>query len=284
MPSMSILLKIICSTFIPINLFIGCTATSGRSFLPGISEYNEKNKELIVLDERLLEISGIFYLPDGRFAGINDEEGKIFTINIKDGTFETIEYEGKGDYEDIVSIGDYYYVMESDGKIHKVGKSPPFQATSIKFMKGLKIEFESLYFDSAAKKLVLVSKDHRNSGREIITYAFDLATETFSEQPYYRIPMEAVYERLGDNTIESKPSAAAVHPIEKKVFIIASVGKALIKCSLQGKVEQVYRINPSQFPQPEGITFAPNGDMYISNEGLQGKATILKFPYGINEY
>ena len=280
MPSMSFVSKvIICSALVPLFLFIGCTATSGRSFLPKVTGYEEKKKELIVLDQKLLEISGIYYLPDGRFAGMNDEEGKIFTINLKDGTFETIEFGGKGDYEDIVKVGDYYYVMESNGKINKVGASPPFRAITIKFMKGLKIEFESLYYDSSVKKLIMVSKDHRNSGREILAYAFDLTSETFGQQPHFRIPMEAVYERLGDNNIECKPSAASIHPLQQKVYIIASVGKALLKCSLHGQVEQVYRLNPAQFPQPEGITFAPNGDMYISNEGLQGKATILKFPY-----
>jgi len=267
--------------FAPLALFwiIGCTGKSGKSFLPKIPGYAENKKEFIVLDKRLLEISGMSYLPDGRIAGMDDEKGKIFIINIKDGSFETIDYSGKGDYEDMVKVKDFYYVMESQGKMHKVSASTPFTATTFKFMKGLKIEFEGLYFDSSANKLVLVSKDHRNSSREIVTYAFDLSTETFSEDPYYTIPMASVLARMEDNTVEIKPSAAAIHPLQKKLFIVASVGKSLIKCTLQGKVEQVYRLNPTQFPQPEGITFAPNGDMYISNEGVQGKATILKFPY-----
>lgn len=269
----------ICYVLQILLVFIGCTATSGRSFLPGISGYDEKKKELIVLDKRLLEISGIFYLPDGRIAGMNDEDGKIFIINIEDGSFETIEYGGTGDYEDISKIGPFYYVLESNGNLHKIAASAPFQATSFKFPKGSKIEFEGLYMDSGSNKLVLMSKDHRNSGKEILTYAFDLINESFSQQPHYSIAMEAIFSRMGDNSIECKPSAVAVHPVEKKLYIVASVGKVLIKCDLQGKVEQVYRMNPSQFPQPEGITFAPNGDMYISNEGLQGKATILIFPY-----
>ena len=80
--------------------------------------------------------------------------------------------------------------------------------------------------------------------------------------------------------MECKPSAAAINPINKKLYVIASVGKVLLQCSKNGKLEKIYKINPAQFPQPEGITFAANGDMYISNEGANGKATILKFAYG----
>jgi len=36
-------------------------------------------------------------------------------------------------------------------------------------------------------------------------------------------------------------------------------------------------LDPVLFNQPEGLTFAPNGDLYISNEGGEGVATILKF-------
>jgi uncharacterized protein YjiK len=33
------------------------------------------------------------------------------------------------------------------------------------------------------------------------------------------------------------------------------------------------------YPQAEGIAFAPNGDLYISNEAKLGKPTLLYIPY-----
>jgi uncharacterized protein YjiK len=33
----------------------------------------------------------------------------------------------------------------------------------------------------------------------------------------------------------------------------------------------------SIFPQPEGITFSPNGDLFIANEGDGDGGTILRF-------
>ena len=277
-------MRLLCRTTSIVSLFAvlmlyACSAKSGRSFLPVVPGYAEKNRQLIVLDDYLLEISGIFYLPDGRLAGHNDEEGVLFILDLSKSVHETIKFSGKGDYEDVVQYGDSYYILESGGDLHKVAVQAPYSASRIKFPKIKKTEFESLYIDSAAGRLVLLTKDHRNSAREILAFAFDLTSQQFAEQPIYRISMAAVFSRMQDNTVECKPSGAAVHPIEKKVYVVASVGKAMLKCSLDGKVEQVFKLNPTQFPQPEGITFAPNGDMYISNEGLQGKATILKFPY-----
>lgn len=284
MPPMSLLYRLYCIVIITsIMLLQGCTAKSGRSFLPSIPGYAEKSKELFVLDDYLLEISGIFYLPDGRIAAHNDEKGSVFLFNLQNGEHETIKFSGKADYEDIVRYGEYYYILESNGDLHKVEVSAPYTATMFKFLDIKRIELESLYIDSIANRLVTLTKNHRNAEKEILAYAFDLKSRQFIEQPVYRIPMADIFSRMQDNTVEFKPSAAALHPIENKIYVIASIGKAMLVCSMEGKVEHVYKLNPTQFPQPEGITFAPNGDMYISNEGLQGKATILKFPYVKNE-
>ncbi len=262
-----------------IMIINSCNAKSGRSFLPALPGYQEKNKELIVLDDYLLEVSGICYLPDGRMAGHNDEKGILFIFNFENAEHETIKFSDKGDYEDLVQYGDHYYILESNGDLHKVAVAPPYTAEKIKFLDLKKTEFESLYVDSVAGRLVLLTKDHRNDFRGILAYGFDLTSQQFIPEPVYRIPIMDILSKMHDNTAECKPSGAAVHPVEKKLYVIASVGKAMLICSLEGKVEQVYQLHPTQFQQPEGITFAPNGDMYISNEGLQGKATILKFPY-----
>lgn len=269
-----------CSIGIGLLVVVGCGTNSGRSFLPHIPGYPQEKRQLIVLDKAFMEISGMFYLPDGRIASIDDEEGKIFLIKLNDGTFESIKFAGKGDYEDVVKKGEFYYVLESNGDLHKVTATPPFSTSQIKFKREKKLEFESIYIDEDANKIILVTKDHRNAGKEILAYSYNIATEAFEDSPYYRIPLSDVYAKIDDNSGECKPSAAAVHPLEHKIYIVASIGKTLLKCSMKGKVEQAFRLNPAHFPQPEGITFAPNGDMYISNEGAQqGKATILKFPY-----
>ncbi|MNC99191.1 hypothetical protein D3C83_173920 [compost metagenome] len=62
--------------------------------------------------------------------------------------------------------------------------------------------------------------------------------------------------------------------------MVASVGKLLVVTDKKGKVEHAIPISPIAFPQPEGLTFSPNGDLYISNEiATEERATILLFPF-----
>jgi hypothetical protein len=48
---------------------------------------------------------------------------------------------------------------------------------------------------------------------------------------------------------------------------------------MQGNVEHAIYLDESIFPQPEGITFSPHGDLYISNEGLYQPGSIIHYPY-----
>lgn len=265
------------SLFIVLS-FQACSR-QGKSFVPPIPGYSTTNKQVIVLDKELLEISGMFYLPDTRIAAINDEDGKIFLINSTTGDYTVTKFGRKRDYEDIVMVGDYYYVLESNGNIHRVPVAMANTEDEFEFPREKKIEFESLYYDPNLAKLVLVSKEQRETKKGVITYTFSLDSLQFSEGILYEIRRKEIHLHLKDNNAQFKPSAAAIHPILKKLFIVASVGKAILQTTLDGKIEGAWQMNPDQFPQAEGICFAPNGDMFISNEGVDGKATILKFPY-----
>ncbi|MDF2186963.1 hypothetical protein [Paraflavitalea sp. CAU 1676] len=271
------------STLVFLSLFLVTSfqacSRQGKSFVPPIPGYSTTNKQVIVLDKELLEISGMFYLPDTRIAAINDEDGKIFMINSSTGDYTVTKFGRKRDYEDIAMVGDYYYVLESNGNIHRVPAATANSEEEFEFPRDKKIEFESLYYDPNLRQLVLVSKEQRETKKGVITYTFSPDSLQFSDQILYEIRRKEIHAHLKDNNAQFKPSAAAIHPKLNKLFIVASVGKAILQTTLDGKIEGAWQMNPDQFPQPEGICFAPNGDMFISNEGVDGKATILKFPY-----
>ena len=46
-----------------------------------------------------------------------------------------------------------------------------------------------------------------------------------------------------------------------------------------GTWKAVYMLAQKLFPQAEGLTFKTNGDMFIANEAVTAKATLLKFKY-----
>lgn len=260
--------------------FSGCTG-QGKSFVPSIPGYDASRKTTLVLDKDLLEISGMFWLPNNTIAAINDEEGKVFLVDPEDGDLRVRKFGKKRDYEDIVQLDSFYFVLESNGNIHRVPVNVKHVEDEFEFHRKKKIEFESLYIDPN-NQLILLSKEQRESKKGVLAYSFNPITLQFSDTPVYAIRWKDIRNQFKNNNVEFKPSAAAIHPVKRTLFIVASVGKAMLETSLDGEVLAAYQLNPDQFPQPEGLTFAPNGDMYISNEGVDGKGTILKFPYSGN--
>ena len=104
-----------------------------------------------------------------------------------------------------------------------------------------------------------------------------MATQKFIAEPVYTIAISEIKKILNDEKAEFKPSAAGINPVNGKLYIVASVGKIMVIASDKGVVEEVIKLDPVLYNQPEGLTFAPNGDLYISNEGGEGTATIFKF-------
>jgi hypothetical protein len=254
-----------------------CTSQTGRSFVPTVTGYSEKHREVLVLNDQLLEISGLVNIGDERFAAINDEDGELFFINVRNDSVAKYRFKGKGDYEELVKVNNTYYVLESSGNIIEI--SPQYGERETFKFPGKGMEFESMAYYPKGHKLVLITKDQKKA-KAITAWSFNLNTRQYDPQPLFEIQLKEVYTILANFNADCKPSGAAINPVNNKLYIVASVGRVLMECTQEGKIIKIYKLNPTHFPQPEGITFAANGDMYISNEGADGKATILKYPYG----
>src|SRR6478672_3946805 len=205
--------------------FAGCVGLSSCQMLwsPNTPRtYVLPAPKKMILDKKLNEISGLFYLKDEKaMLAIADDKQKIYRVTPDGQVSDYFEAElgTKEDFEDVTKVGKSVYVLSSKGIIVEVTPTDSgFQVNKYPFPTDEKDEFETLYYDSTAKGLIMLCKSCADDkGKDIRTaYRFDLAGKQFETQPYYTVNREDVRNSLKDGKIDFKPSAAAIHPIEKK--------------------------------------------------------------------
>lgn len=275
----------------------------GYSFNYNLSEPDKKTK----LPSELREISGIQILGDGLIAAVEDEHGIIYIIEFKSGEIkDKIKFGDKGDYEGIVLIGKTAWVLKSNGNLYQVKdfKKGEDELTTRKFETGLakRNDTEGLAYDIKNNRLLIACKGHpfvdESEGTHLkAIYSFMLDEKQLHADPVLLIKLDTLNdlkdynlfsslgikimsyfdENKGDVTFQ--PSDIAVHPISGNYFIIGAVGDLLLVYSPEGKLLSVLILEDSIFKQAEGICFDNDGDLYISNEGGEGKGNILKFNY-----
>jgi uncharacterized protein YjiK len=247
-------------------------------------DYVMRRPVKMILDKKLNEISGIFYLEnENRLLAIADDKKKIYGLSLDGKVSDYYDPElPSADFEDVVKVDSTVFTLISNGTVIAIQRSDTgLTSTNYPFWSTDKNDFETLYYDSTAKGLVILCKSCASEkGKHVRTaFRFDPKTRTFDRTPLYTISSQAVRDVLKDGKVDFNPSALAVHPFEKRLYVLASSGNLLVITDLRGKVQEAYRLNPTLYPQAEGIAFAKNGDMYVSNEAKLGKPTLLRIPY-----
>jgi uncharacterized protein YjiK len=228
----------------------------------------------------LKEVSGIAYMDDQRFACIQDEEGTIFIFNTALGRIERrIVFAGSGDFEDITIKNSKAYVVRADGRIFEVDMTEE-RNSSKEFSTRLTVKqnVEGICYDKRNDRLLLAIKDDEpgNPGYKGL-YAFDLSTETFIKEPVFKIRMEdEIFPKAREKKNKSMmPSAIAIHPGTNELYITDGPRSHLLIMDDTGKPKKLLQLG-KDFAQPEGITFSPAGELFISNEGSKRAGNILK--------
>ena len=238
------------------------------------------------LDLRIKEISGIIWdNQDDEFIAHNDEKGIIYYLDrdTKGIKREFVFSETKGDYEDIAMAKKDVYVLRSDGKLFRIvtdstSKQTTFDAGQLQ--SSGKNDFETLYYDPERKALIMLCKNCSTDDKKVVSaYAYYPDSIGFDNKALYTIDVKKIDSLSPRPTTRFQPSAARIHPVLKKLFILSSASNQLVITDLDGNVENVYMLAKKTFPQAEGLAFKSNGDMYISNEAVSSKAEVLKFIY-----
>jgi uncharacterized protein YjiK len=266
-------------------LFIaGCKAK--KKIIKSPPHYNFAEVQIHKLDLKLKEISGLAWDRErDEFLAHYDEAGKLFFLDketkaIKPGG--EITFGAKGDYEDVAIYKGVPYVLRSDGTIFKILRDSAgiTGAEAGKVGIGGVNDFETMYADTTRGALIILCKNCEADNKKVVSaYAYYPDSAAFGKDPVYSIDVKQVEALTPHKTTRIEPSAAGIHPILKKLFIISSAANLMVIADLNGKPEAAFELGKKLFPQPEGLTFKSNGDMYISNEGVTSRSTILRFVY-----
>ncbi|MEI6950316.1 SdiA-regulated domain-containing protein [Paraflavisolibacter sp. H34] len=264
------------------GLLLACS-NSHRSSPEG---YNLRKPVKRELGKDLNEISGIAFSPTLQsLLSISDSKRKVVRIDLQRQKLKNHveKFYHQSDFEDIVLVDSLVYVLISDGTILSMPLSArdSTQTVAYPFWSKDKNDFETLYYDPSEQALVMLCKDcAAEKGQHVRTaYRFDLARKQFDSSAFYTISTAEVKALLKKDDADFRPSAAAIHPLDGRLYILSSAGQLLVVTDTRGKVLAAYPLNPDLFPQAEGLAFSPSGTMFITNEGKYGKANLLVFPY-----
>jgi uncharacterized protein YjiK len=235
------------------------------------------------LPSELEEISGLMYVKNGTLGAVQDEKGIIYIYDTKNtAVINRIRFGASGDYEDLTIAQDAVYLVRSDGNLYKTSLTATNPAEIVDTPLSSKNDVEGLAYDAENNRLLLTCKGisgikKDDSGNRAV-FAFDLATNTLQPEPVFLLPVKEVKQLAGSKE-NFRPSGIAIHPVSGSIYILASVGKVLVVMNKNGSIEAVQPLPARHFKQPEGICFAPNGDLFISNEGRGSMASILRYNF-----
>ncbi len=234
------------------------------------------------LPKVLSEISGLAYIDADRFACVQDEQGTIFIYNTATASIEKeIPFAGPGDYEGLTLVNETAWVVRADGHLYEVENISSSKPAIKEFSTHLTVDHnvEGLCYDKKNNRLLLAIKDAEPASKDYKgIYAFDLTNRKMPTEPVFKIDLtNAVFSTSKSKKNDAiMPSAIGIHPITGDMFVTDGRKAKLLVMDATGSIKKLYQLNSTEFSQAEGITFKPDGKMYISNEGPKKPANILQ--------
>ncbi len=253
---------------------------------------NEETATHLKLPEHLEEISGLAMTRDNRLLAHNDERGVVFEIDYQKGAiakaFQLTDMKNPvaSDFEGIATIGDQIYLVTSSGRLYEcregtAGESVLFNVYTTGI--GRDCEIEGLAYDESKRALLLMCKDARSADMEgqLAIYHWSIDEKQIRKDAHTVIPVIEFSQHIKGKKFQ--PSGIERHPMSGNYFIVAARQGAIAEITPGGKVIAVREFPAQWHRQVEGITFAADGTLIVSDEGAGKRARLTLYPVSENE-
>lgn len=237
----------------------------------------------------LKEISGLG-APDeaGVLCAISDEKGEVLFLDTRNGgaIVRRVLFREKGDFEGVEQVKKCLYAVKSKGELYEIihwkSKKPVIRSYNTLLTKANNIE--GLCYDPQRNALLLACKGDPDSAYLRDIYAFDLRTKQLDIQPVYTLNPLEINTKIPydehDKPNFFSPSGIAIHPFSHQIYVLSSALKRLAVLDYAtGNLLYAVRLNKHVMPQPEGISFDANGNLFICSEGRKGEGLLFRFDY-----
>lgn len=250
------------------------------------------------LPAELIEVSGLTDLSAHKIACVQDEKGIIYSYDLLSQKItHQFSFAPDSDYEGLTRVKDVLYTLSSDGTLFETTTTRKEPQTRSYTLNLPSTDNEGLCYDEKNNRLLIAPKSKIGKGAAFkdtrAIFVFDLRKKELQEEPLFYFSIDELYavasrkgieptpslKKNGEPKIQQnfRPSSLAVHPETGDIFVISAEDFGLVIFSETGVVKDYFALDPNCFEKPEGITFLPNGQMIITNEGVNGDATLLVF-------
>lgn len=247
---------------------------------------NEETATHWKLPTYLEEISGLAMTRDDRLLAHNDERGVIFEIDYQKGSivksFQLSDMKNPvaSDFEGIATIDDQIYLVTSSGRLYEcregTGESVLFNVYTTGV--GRDCEIEGLAYDESKRALLLMCKDARSADMEgkLAVYHWSIDEKQLRKNVHTVISVDEFSQHIKGKKFQ--PSGIERHPMSGNYFIVAARQGAIAEFTPGGQVVAVREFPAQWHRQVEGITFAADGTLIVSDEGAGKRARLTLYP------
>lgn len=273
--------------------------------------YNlDKVDQTYELETGLKEISGLaYYDKKNCLVTHNDEKGNYYEIDINNGkVLQKVRFSKSGDYEGITLANNNVILSKSNGTLYFYDTNTQSTITH-KTKLNSKNDIEGLCYNVSDNTLLMASKstykDGDKSTKTNLIYSYDIKNKKLKETPYLKIVIDDLQDWLQEDSTKDThislvkqmkrlknfaPSGLSFSNDNNTLYIVSARGSTLLIYNIIPKngvdpskqkieLDHIHFLDQKVMPQPEGICFDSNQNLYISTEGQNTKGKILKFNY-----